>query len=108
MRLQALQLLPGFLCVVFLHWVCAGSPFAWMLLPHRPSTLLLPGCLAVLAVPLPGLLGSWVLLLLLKSQGSRDLYSALAAGEASVGGATTRGWVTSSAVVPKETGHRFP
>lgn len=42
-----------------------GSPEAQMLLPHAPAALLLPGCLGVLVVLLPCVLGSQLLLLLL-------------------------------------------
>ena len=78
-----------------------------MLLPHAPLVLLLPGCLGVLAAPLPGVLGSWVLLSLPGAQGPRDLYAAPAAGRAGIGGAATGGWVTSSAVAPEASVHMF-
>ena len=106
-RLWALLLFLRLLGLVFLHWLPAGSPWGWMLLPHVPPALLLLGCLGVLVAPVPGVLGSGVSLLLPRAQGPGDLYAAPAVGRAGVRGATTGGWVTGSAVVLEVSHHRF-
>ena len=48
---------------VIVTWLSLGSPWAWVLVPHVPLVLLLLGYLGVLAVSLPGVLGSEMLLL---------------------------------------------
>ena len=69
--------------------------------------LLLLGYLGVLVALLPGVLGSRVSLLLLRAGGLWELYAAPTSGEVGVRGATTGGWVTSSAVVPEASGQKF-
>ena len=74
----------GHLGLMLLHWLPMVSPQAWMLLPRVPPALLLPGCLEVLTAPLPGVMGSRVLLSLSWAWEPRDLYAAPAVGRASV------------------------
>ena len=78
-----------------------------MLLSRTPPALLFLGCLGVLVALLSGMLGSQVSLSLAGTWGLMDLYTTPAAGGAGVKVATTRGWVTRSAVVPVASGHRF-
>ena len=57
-----------------------GSLWARMLLSQAPPVLLFPGCLGMLVVPLPGVLGSQVSLSLVGAYGPTDSYAASAAG----------------------------
>ena len=94
----------GHLGFMFLHWLSPGLDAAVL---YTTCAAIL-GCLGVLFAPLPGILGSRVSLLLAGILGPRDLYTALTAGGAGVGVATTGGWVTSSAVVPVVSGQIHP
>lgn len=90
---------PGLL---FLHLLSSCCPWAWVPLPCAPAALLFLDCLGMLTIALPGVLGSWVSLLL---QGSGVLYAAPTTGRVTVRCATTGGWAMGSAMLREASGH---